>query len=173
MCDEGYSGARCDTQPTGGKACESDQDCGNGVGGICHPVTHTCECYKGWTCPGCDKVGSVCDAAAMIHGGGSCESNKDCGNFGPDFDNPEKTGGKCEGGICVCFEGFTCTHCTKEGNPEDVVNGNLVCDGAKASSISYMVLMITILAIYVFYSICFMHHIIHNYMSLRVCWVLE
>ena len=154
VCDEGYSGARCDTQPTGGKACETDSDCGNGVGGICHPITHTCECYKGWTCPGCDKVGSVCDAAAMIHGGGSCETNKDCGNFGPDFDNPEKTGGKCEGGICVCFEGFTCTHCTKEGTPEDVVNGNLLCDGVAASAVSYTILLIALIVIYAFFDVC-------------------
>ena len=72
----------------------------------------------------------------MVHGGGACASNKDCGNFGPDFDNPEKTGGKCEGGMCVCFEGYTCPHCTTGGSPESVVKGDLQCkDGAVRSGV--------------------------------------
>ena len=81
VCDPGYSGTLCDTQPRGSKPCEEDTDCGNGVGGICNPTTHTCECYKGWTCPACDKIGKERTAAAMVHGGGACASNKDCGNF--------------------------------------------------------------------------------------------
>ena len=130
-----YSGSRCDTQATGGSTCESSEDCGNGVGGICNPVSHTCECYKGWTCPSCDKIGSECNALAQVHGGGSCETNADCGNFGPDKKNPEKTGGKCEGGMCVCFEGYTCPHCTTEGTPEMVVEGDLICKDAAITSV--------------------------------------
>ena len=87
----------------------------------------------------------------MIHGGGECETNKDWGNFGPDFDNPEQTGGKCEGGICVCFEGYTCPHCTTPGNPEDVVSGALQCDGVLGSHVS---LLLVILAIVVMELIC-------------------
>lgn len=143
-----YSGTLCDTQPSGGTTCETSQDCGNGVGGICNPTTHTCECYKGWTCPTCNKIGSECNALAQIHGGGSCTKNADCGNFGPNYDNPEKTGGKCEGGMCVCFDGYTCPHCTTAGNPESVVNGDLVCsDGTTRGVVSTLFVLATLMLI--------------------------
>lgn len=84
----------------------------------------------------------------MIHGGASCETNKDCGNFGPDFDNPEYTGGKCEGGMCVCFEGYTCPRCTTKGNPESVVKGNLKCsDGSTQSALTLLLFGMALLCI--------------------------
>ena len=145
VCDPGYSGTFCDTQPRGSMSCETNEDCGNGIGGICVPTTHTCECYKGWTCPSCDKVGDTCNAVAMIRGGGTCSSNKDCGNFGPDYDNPEHTGGECRGGICVCFEGYTCPHCTTGGNPESVVKGDLQCkDGSVTSVVTTSLLLVVL-----------------------------
>lgn len=150
----------CDQQPRGGATCEKNEDCGNGVGGICIPTTHTCECYKGWTCPSCNKVGSTCDATAMIHGGAACETNKDCGNFGPDYDNPEFTGGKCEGGMCVCFEGYTCPHCNTKGNPENVVSGDLKCpDSALQSVMTYSLLLFVLLCVYLTVSsLCYKKH---------------
>ena len=140
-------------QPSGGAKCEKNEDCGNGVGGICVPTTGTCECYKGWTCPSCDKVGSECNALAMIHGGGKCESNKDCGNFGPDYNNPTLTGGKCEGGMCVCFEGYTCPHCDKGGDPQSVVDGNLVCvdAGVKSSLFRFSLFSICFILLWIVY----------------------
>ena len=164
VCDPGYSGTLCDTQPRGSKPCEEDTDCGNGVGGICNPTTHTCECYKGWTCPACDKIGKECNAAAMVHGGGACASNKDCGNFGPDFDNPEKTGGMCEGGMCVCFEGYTCPHCTTGGSPESVVKGDLQCkDGAVRSGVCVgMLALLGWVAYLLLLRVCDKQRIIHG-----------
>ena len=85
----------------------------------------------------------------MIHGGGECETNKDCGNFGPDYDNPERTGGKCEGGICVCFEGYTCPNCKTQGNPLSVVKGDLQChDGVESGNrMITMTLLLIVLCI--------------------------
>ena len=100
----------------------------------------------------------------MIHGGGECDSNKDCGNFGPDFDNPEYTGGKCEGGMCVCFEGYTCPHCTTKGNPEEVVKGDLKCsDSSLSSHLSFsFFLFIVILVVYLFCNVFYLTNKIKN-----------
>ena len=94
------------------------------------------------TCPQCNKVGKECNALAQIHGGGACSTNADCGNFGPDKRNPLYTGGKCEGGVCVCFDGYTCPHCSTSGNPESVAKGDLVCnDGASAVTLTFATLL--------------------------------
>lgn len=96
----------------------------------------------------------------MIHGGAACETNKDCGNFGPDYDNPEFTGGKCEGGMCVCFEGYTCPHCNTKGNPENVVSGDLKCpDSALQSVMTYSLLLFVLLCVYLTVSsLCYKKH---------------
>jgi hypothetical protein len=43
-------------------------------------------------------------------GGGPCDTDRDCGHFGP-----TEQGGKCLAGKCVCNKGYTCGKCQARG----------------------------------------------------------
>lgn len=112
-----WFGSRCDMQLTGGHECLSDDDCNGGVGGFCNQSNGMvsfypssigyCECYDGWTCPQCNTKGTTCNEEARTQGGGPCERDSDCGNFGPDFNNPTITGGQCIHHQCSCYVGYS------------------------------------------------------------------
>jgi len=108
----------CDV-PSGGKKCNIDTDCG-GRGGFC--VASRYMCPDAWQCEDCTLTltdllyGLKCGQAH--NGGGSCESDKDCGQ------------GKCEDTgdgepFCVCTVLWGCEHCTH--TVHDLATGKAVC----------------------------------------------
>lgn len=127
VCDDGFGGIDC---ALGGGGCESDSDCGffgvreSGAvktGGVCEDGE--CVCYDGFLCTNCagrldPNLGPECQQA---QGGAPCSSDSECGWY-PDT---QTTGGLCidqggpmydqkywkSGGICQCYEGFTCPGC--------------------------------------------------------------
>ncbi|KAK8797285.1 hypothetical protein WA158_004493 [Blastocystis sp. Blastoise] len=151
ICHNGWYGDHCELQTTGGYECTVNEECNGGVGGICNKATRRCECYEGWTCPQCSNVGKQCDDAARLNGGDTCSKNADCGNFGPNYRKPTKTGGSCLNGRCVCYEGYACPDCSVIGNAKDLVAMGYKCPGDGIQSNPYILSIFLISLSVLFY----------------------